>query len=388
MKVLITGGAGFIGSATAKELLRRDHEIAILDNFHEQVHTSDRSASSTWQSIKAEVELIEGDVRDAAVLALHVGRFEAILHLAAETGTGQSMYEISRYADVNVGGTAKLLQAIKNGRSRPSRIVVASSRSVYGEGAYECLEHGVQFPGARVESRLREGQFEPVCEICGQPLRCIPTSERSRLQPASVYAVTKLAQEQLCLAAADALGIAVVALRYQNVYGAGQSLSNPYTGILSIFSREILAHREIEVFEDGLESRDFVHVDDVARANAQFLEAAPSATGVVLNVGTGRSVSVLEVVEYLGKALEVTPRVRISGRYRTGDIRHNLADLTSLQRALGWTPQIDFQEGVRSFASWATEASSSVSSQTSGYGLSLGELENLGMLRRSARKTD
>jgi dTDP-L-rhamnose 4-epimerase len=380
MRILITGGAGFIGSYTARALRAAGHAVTVLDNFSPQVHTADRGRSFTWTAIRDDVELVEGDIRDAALLARVVPGFDAILHLAAETGTGQSMYDVDRYCEVNVGGTARLLETLVRQRGRVRRLVVASSRSIYGEGAYRCPEHGIVYPQARRVADMERGQFEPSCPVCTAAVSVAPTPEDAILRPASVYAVTKLSQEQLTLAIGNSLGIAATALRYQNVYGAGQSLHNPYTGILSIFSREMLAGRPIEIFEDGAESRDFVHVEDVARVNAALLQDE-RATGMALNVGSGRATTVLEVAEALAAAYATSSPIRVSGRFRAGDIRHNLADLGLLRRETGLEPAVAFAGGIRAFASWArAQLAAPDAGSSDGYARALGELEARGLM--------
>jgi dTDP-L-rhamnose 4-epimerase len=383
MKVLITGGAGFIGSHTARRLLERGHAVTVLDNFLPQVHGPDRDASPTWRAIREDVALEAGDVRDTTLLSRVVPEHDAVLHLAAETGTGQSMYAVTRYTDVNLMGTAALLQSLVDDRGRVSRLVVASSRSVYGEGLYACADHGEHAPVARDAAALAAGRFDPACPDCGRPLTPIATRENAPLRPASVYAVTKLAQEQMVLAVAAALGIGAVALRYQNVYGAGQSLSNPYTGILSIFSREMLAARDIEIFEDGEESRDFVHVVDVARANVAALEAA--ADGAVLNVGSGRRTSVLEVARRLADNYGYRGRTSISGRFRAGDIRHNCADVSSLERVLGVRPETSLEKGLAEFCTWVRAELRDADG--GGYVAALDELRGRGLLKGGAAST-
>jgi dTDP-L-rhamnose 4-epimerase len=302
---------------------------------------------------------------------------DAILHLAAETGTGQSMYDIVHYNTVNVVGTANLLEALVETKT-VRRLVVASSRSVYGEGAYQCAVHGLVQPGERDVSALAEGHFDPVCPLCAAALTPAPTREEDALAPASVYAVTKLAQENLMLAMGRAFGIPTVALRYQNVYGPGQSLNNPYTGILSIFSREMLAGRPIEIFEDGKDSRDFVHVNDVARANVSALRHELSGTHVV-NIGTGQATSVATLTKALAEAYGYAHEPKVSGRFRAGDIRHNFADIARASSILGWRPAIDFESGINGFCQWVRDAIDSDDGGPS-YAASLAELADRGLM--------
>lgn len=377
MRVLITGGAGFIGSTTALHLVRRGHQVTLLDSFLEQVHGDGPDRPYEWNRIVGEVEVVRADIRDAAAVKSAVARSDAVLHLAAETGTGQSMYEVARYVDVNVRGTAILLEAVQ-ARATPLRaLVVASSRSVYGEGAYRCREHGIVYPGTRKAEDLVRRRFDPRCPECGSDVLPAATSEAAPLLPASVYASTKLAQENLCLSVGAALGMQVIVFRYQNVYGAGQSLLNPYTGILAIFSRELLAGRPIEVFEDGLQSRDFIHVDDVARANVMALERVGGGQHVV-NVGSGLAVRVIDVARMLADAYGVRCELAVSGRYRAGDIRGNVSDNVRAESLLGWTPAIDFQCGIRAFAGWVSSSLPAASGDA--YRRSLAELEDRGLM--------
>lgn len=378
MKILITGGAGFIGSKTAERLAAAGHAVTVFDSLSPQIHGDDARESPTFRAASVVAEVIKGDVRDQQMMSDLVSQFDAILHLAAETGTGQSMYDVIRYNDVNVMGTAILLEALVASRGQVRRLVIASSRSVFGEGAYACATHGTVYPGERDLSALREGRFEPVCPVCKEPVAAIATHEDARLAPASVYAVTKLAQEQLMLAMGHARGIPTIALRYQNVYGPGQSLNNPYTGILSIFSREMLDGRPIEIFEDGLESRDFVHVDDVAKANVAALTTDISGAHVV-NIGTGIATNVIDLVRALGRHLDYRGTPRISGRFRAGDIRHNFADVSQAARLLGWEPTIGFEQGLAGFAAWVRGALAEIRVSSS-YATSLQELESRGLI--------
>lgn len=378
MKVLITGGAGFIGSRTAERLAQAGHRVIVLDNLSKQIHGDDPQKSPTYVRARAASEMVHGDVLDRDLVFKLVLDCDAILHLAAETGTGQSMYDVTKYCDVNVMGTAVLLDALAQPDRRPKRIVVASSRSVYGEGSYLCAVHGTQHPAERDSVALQAGQFDPVCEACGRVMTPAPTTESAPVLPASLYAVTKLAQEQMIHSVGRAMGISTIALRYQNVYGAGQSLRNPYTGILSIFSREMLAGRPVEIFEDGEESRDFVHVDDVAEANVLAL-TSDVKTPLTVNIGTGLGTSVNSLVQSLSANLAFDGLVQISGRFRSGDIRHNLADISSAQMVLGWAPQVAFKHGLDDFCRWVRETLDDPKEDSS-YRASLVELEGRGMI--------
>jgi dTDP-L-rhamnose 4-epimerase len=351
IRVLITGGAGFIGSRLALELKARGHSVAVLDCLSTQIHGSDPESSSLYRSIAGEVDFMRGDVTSRADLEKALAGVEAVVHLAAETGTGQSMYAIKRYTDVNVGGTALLLELAADARDRIRKIVVASSRAIYGEGKYECTEHGAVYPGPRSAKDMDRGDFEVHCPKCGEPSRMVPTDEDSPPAPTSIYGITKLAQEQMVLAMGLSLGIPACALRFQNVYGPGQSLSNPYTGILSIFSTRIRNGKGINIFEDGSESRDFVYIDDVVRATADSVEDRSGLSGAY-NIGSGAATTVLEVAEALKKRLRIDATLTVSGNYRLGDIRHNVADLGRAAGSLGYAPRVAFAEGIARFAEW------------------------------------
>ena len=354
MRILITGGAGFIGSATTKALHERGHEVTIIDNLAPQIHGEIPEKSYTLNIIRPISRLIRADIRDKIALDNAISNQDAILHLAAETGTGQSMYQIRHYADVNITGTADLLEAACRKGSSVKKIVVASSRAIYGEGKYSCDQHAHVYPDQRADADMAAGQFEPKCPICRATVRVVPTDEMSHVSPRSIYGVTKLAQEQLVMTGAAANGLIGIGLRYQNVYGPGQSLNNPYTGILSIFSRAMSQNRQIEIFEDGEESRDFVFIDDVAAANVLALESE-GLQSAVLNVGTGQSVSVKTIAYRIRAFLNSGSSVVTSGRYRVGDIRHNVADISLAAEKLGFRARTDFETGLAHFLPWAKD---------------------------------
>jgi dTDP-L-rhamnose 4-epimerase len=350
MKVLITGGAGFIGQHLARRLLREKCEVVLADSLSEQIHGSGFDLPQDLRGCP----LLVRDVSAPAAWEGLLDGVEAVVHLAAETGTGQSMYEVARYDRINHGGTALLMHHIVNGLA-PSvgKVVVASSRATYGEGKYVCPEHGTVFPGARTAERMKAGHFEPQCTLCGRDCVSVPTTEDAPFRPTSFYGLTKQVQEQMVLMMAKAAGISAYALRYQNVFGPGQSLKNPYTGILAIFSNLARANQPIQIFEDGLESRDFVYVSDVVDATARcVLRAEPEV--LAMNIGSGQATSVLdvarEIVAYFGSASET----RVTGAFRLGDIRHNRADLSVARATLGFEPKVFFKEGIREFLKWVS----------------------------------
>jgi dTDP-L-rhamnose 4-epimerase len=355
MKFLITGGAGFIGSRLATVLESDGHSVTILDSLLPQVHGDDPEKSELLGVAREAGDVVVGDVTDREALERVLVGQDVVVHLAAETGTGQSMYEIERYNRVNVGGTALLLDILVNGKNRSvSKVVVASSRSIYGEGRYFSKQLGYVYPEARREGDLIAGRFEPTYEGDESGLTLVGTSEDSRIHPSSVYGITKQTQESLVMTVGPSVGIASVALRYQNVFGPGQSLTNPYTGILSIFSSLIRQGKTINVFEDGLESRDFVFIDDAVKATVQAA-LDPRADGQVLNVGSGVATTVHTVVSELMAAFGRTVPVEITGNFRLGDIRHNVADLTRVREAIGFEPEVSFREGVEAFVRWARD---------------------------------
>lgn len=376
-KILITGGAGFIGSALSMHLIGKGYNVTVLDNLHEQIHGLNMGSESyTYNLIKDNVNFIYGDVRDKEKLKLAVRDQDAIIHLAAETGTGQSMYEISRYSEVNVQATANLLNILCNESHKVKKLIVASTRALYGEGKYKCKIHGDVYPASRNENQMKNGFFDCYCPICGDDLNLDLTDECSKIHPSSIYGITKSAQEQLVMTLGKNIGIQTFALRYQNVYGPGQSLKNPYTGILSIFSNQILNGSDINIFEDGKESRDFIYIDDVVSATSSMLKT-DIRTSEVFNIGSGKGTTVIKVVNELMKNYNGNSEINISGNFRVGDIRHNIADIKKIQSVFNWKPRTSFEKGIEKFSQWVKTQNI----EESYYLKSLAEMKSKGLFK-------
>ena len=351
-KVLITGGAGFIGSNIALKLLEKGYEVVVLDNLSEQIHGRDPEVTSPlYNNIKNKVHFINGTVTSREDWLSALPGVDGIIHLAAETGTGQSMYEIKKYVDVNIGGTALMLDILTNEKHSVKRVIVAESRAIYGEGKYLCPKCGDVYPLERKDEDMARGDFECKCPKCGGKVELVSTTEDSVVHPSSVYGVGKQVQGQLVHLICKGIGIESVSYRYQNVYGPGQSLTNPYTGILSIFSTRIKNHNPIKIFEDGKESRDFVYIEDVVDATVAGLET-PDISGNVFNVGTGIATDVITVAQTLIRHYGIDVPVIVSGNYRLGDIRHNYADISKARYLLHFEPRWTFDQGIAQFCDW------------------------------------
>ena len=353
-KILITGGAGFIGSNLALALLKKGHQVTVLDNLSEQIHGKNpEETSPLYLSIKNKVQFIKGSVACRETLQKAIADNTVIVHLAAETGTGQSMYEIQHYTDVNIGATALLLDILTNEKHLVKKVVVASSRAIYGEGKYyNKTKNTFVYPLQRTDEDMQKGDFEVKDpQNHSDVLELVATTEDAIIHPTSVYGITKQVQEQLVMTVCPTIGIAGVAFRYQNVYGPGQSLKNPYTGILSIFSTQIKNGNGINIFEDGKETRDFVFISDVVDATVLGIEKE-TANNQVFNVGTGVATDVITVATELSNNYGIQVPITISGNYRLGDIRHNYADITKARQLLGFEPKISFKEGLKQFTDW------------------------------------
>jgi dTDP-L-rhamnose 4-epimerase len=351
MQVLVTGGAGFIGSHTADALLEAGHEVRVFDNLESQVHGPERQ----WPAyLNEHVERIQGDMRDRVELTRALSRIDVVFHLAAATGVGQSMYQIGKYFDVNVQGTANLLDYLASKSHRVKKVIVASSRAIYGEGAYSCQHCGIVNPDQRTATQIDLKQWELTCPYCSSPVTPIPTPESTPPKPASIYAITKLTQEMMCLCFGQAYGLPVVALRYFNVYGPRQSFSNPYTGIITTFLSRLFNGKAPEVYEDGQMKRDFVHVSDVVRANLLAIEST-EADGHAINVGAGIDFNINNLAQLLCEMISSRLKPQVVGIARLGDIRHCTADLQMAKKMLGYEPRTLLQDGLQSVIEYAKQ---------------------------------
>jgi dTDP-L-rhamnose 4-epimerase len=377
--VLVTGGAGFIGSRVALRLASEGWHVRVLDALLPQVHGVAPHEQPLIRELARATEFVEGDVRDPATSARALAGCTHVLHLAAETGTGQSIYNAARYAEANVLATARLSDAFLQCRDTLATVVVASSRAIYGEGRGRCPEHGPVDPPARRREDLMARQFEPCCPLCRATVETLETPESAQPAPASVYAVTKLAQEHLILNACRALGLKGAALRFQNVYGAGQSMRNPYVGILPLFAGAITTGEPLLIFEDGRQTRDFVHVSDVVEATCRAL-SQPPAEPVAINVGSGQAVDLITLLGLLETLLGRKALRRLTGEAREGDIRHNRACLQRAGALLGYAPRMPLEQGLKEFIGWAENERGALSGFAERYASAVSEMRQHGLV--------
>lgn len=342
-KVLVTGGAGFIGSHLVDDLVQIGYHVRVLDNLEPQVH-GELGQQKRWPGYcNPAAEYLFGDVRDREILEQAVADVNVVYHFAGATGVGQSMYQIAKYTAVNVQGTANLLEALAKRTTQLEKLILASSRAVYGEGLYHCANCGQVSPRVRTAVALEQKEWEVLCPNCNGPVQPLPTPETKTLSPGSIYAINKQAQEELSLCFGSAYQVPIAVLRFFNVYGPRQSLYNPYTGILSTFMQRLLNHQPPEIYEDGKMTRDFVYVSDVVRACLQVLEINQTA---VLNIGSGQFTAILEIAKRLSEIVAPGISPEITGFARVGDIRHCSANLTQAARVLGYQPLVGLQEGL------------------------------------------
>lgn len=350
MRILVTGGAGFIGSHLVDALVEQGHDVVIYDNLEPQVHRREQIPDY----LNTRAEFVKSDIRDKNELKEVVMDVDIVFHQAAVVGIGQSMYQIEKYMDVNTFGTAKLLDILVNKEHSVKKLVVASSMSIYGEGKYVCEGCGVVYPKLRPNEQLKAEEWEMKCPNCGKEVKAVPTDEDKPLHPTSIYAISKRDQEEMSLVAGRAYGIPTVALRYFNVYGPRQSLSNPYTGVCAIFSSRIKNNSSPVIFEDGWQSRDFISVYDIVQANILVMNKN-SADYEVFNVGTGKPTSISEVAKVLIGLYGKNLRPEIVNKYRSGDIRHCYADVSKMSK-IGFKPEIELAQGMKELVKWGEKA--------------------------------
>jgi dTDP-L-rhamnose 4-epimerase len=368
-QILITGGAGFVGSHLADGLLAASHRVRVLDDLTPQVHPS-----GPPDYLSENVELIRGDVRDPNLLRDVLRGVDVIYHFAATVGVGQSMYEISRYMSVNTLGTAELMQGILDNKLSIQKLVVASSMSIYGEGRYVCsVCSRPAAPPVRSIGQLKRGEWDLHCVECNGVLKPLPTAEDKPSEINSMYALSKRDQEELCLIYGRTYGLPVTALRFFNIYGTRQALSNPYTGVAAVFGSRMLNGNAPLVFEDGDQMRDFVSIHDIVRANMLAMERLES-DGEVINVGCGKPITIRHVAELLAEALGKDVKPIITNKFRAGDIRHCFADITKARKLLGYEPQVTHEAGFRELAEWlsgqeAEDKADTMLSELSAHGL-------------------
>lgn len=342
--VMITGGAGFIGSHLADALVKLGHRVTVLDLLHPQVHGNQQRVPDYLSS---KVQLIQGDILQPTVLDSVLDGVSIIFHFASLTGVSQSMYRIREYVNSNVLGLANLLQSLSKNRRDVRKLIIASSRAVYGEGLYLCRKCGRFAPSMRTVAQLKSGNWEIVCPVCGDEVSPIPTPEDKVLDPGSVYGITKMTQEMMALTIARTYGFSTVVMRFFNVYGLRQSFNNPHTGIIPRFANQLLRGHSPEVYEGGRIYRDFVHVSDVIRACLLAMEK-DEADNQVFNVGTGRRLSLFEVASIMSEQMDGPPP-KVTQKFRVGDVRHCYADLTKVRTVLSYKPKIKFEEGIQDY---------------------------------------
>jgi len=379
MKILLVGGAGFIGSQTALRLLEIGHQPVVLDALDPQIHGDDPRNSPTCARLNGKVEVLAGDTRDRAAVEHALRGARAVYYFPAGTGTGQSMYQIEKYCDVNVRGAAVFCELLAAGGHDVSSVVVSSSRAVYGEGAAFCSRHRRIFPEPRRVRDLEGGNFGIYCPQCGELVEPSASIESDDCRPVSIYGITKFAQEQVIEKTAATLGISCTVFRYQNVYGPWQSLKNPYTGILSIFTQLAMGGREIPLFEDARATRDFIHVDDVVEFNIRAIGASGT-----YNLGSGVRSTLLDLANAVAAGHDREPRFRVTGQFRLGDIRHAAADLTRLHSGLGPHNFVSLRDGVRTFTRWVAEQGAGKDANAR-FDDSLREMAVAGLLRQAEK---
>jgi dTDP-L-rhamnose 4-epimerase len=371
-KILVTGGAGFVGIHLCRDLIRRGFKVRVLDNLDPQVHGK---GARRPHALPRAVEWMRGDVTRPADVETAMTDVDAIFHLAAAVGVGQSMYQVRHYVNTNAMGGATVLEAVIRHRRRLRKVVVASSMSIYGEGLYHCATCGPVSPPNRTAAPRGRTAWDLQCGTCGSTLVSRPTPETKSLNPTSIYAVTKRDHEETFLAVGSAYRVPTVALRFFNIYGPLQALSNPYTGVAAIFSSRLINRQRPMIFEDGQQSRDFVHVSDIVQACVLAL-TKPAANGQVFNVGTGRPTSVLQLARLLAEHLNLDLEPRLLHRYRAGDIRSCYADISKIETRIGYRPTVSLEQGIPDLISWVRQQHDKDSVPAA-----MGELRSRGLIR-------
>lgn len=349
--ILILGGAGFIGTKLSQTLEEKGYNVTVLDCFSEQVHGKNYKESYLYNQIHKSVNLVYGNIHDAELLLKLLNKNEVVIHLASETGTAQSMYRLQRYTEVNVGSVAVLMDTLVNNKTKVKKVFLGSSRAVYGEGKYKTEKGHYVYPNLRSKANLANGVFDIISEETGEVLQLNATDEESLINPISIYGFSKYAQEQLVKITCQTYGIDYCILRYQNVYGPGQSLLNSYTGVLNVFTSRAILNKPLEIFEDGKAIRDFIYIDDAVDATILALESE-DANNRTFNVGTGVGTSIWDAAISISKSLDKEVVCNVSGNYRYGDIRHSLADIHKIQRILDFKPKFTFKQGLTEFEKW------------------------------------
>ncbi len=350
---MVTGGAGFIGSFIVDKLVKTGYKVKIFDNLDSQVHPGSRLPDY----LNRAAEFIQGDIRDYEKLARAIKGVEVIFHYAASVGVGQSQYDIKKYVDVNIGGTANLLNFLANERHNIKKLIVAASMSSYGEGNYQCTKCGTVHPPLRSEKQMEEQDWELYCPDCERKVQPVPTDEKASRIPNSIYGITKMVQEEMVMNIGKTYSIPSVALRLFNVYGPRQSLSNPYTGVVAIFMSRIKNGRPPVIYEDGMQTRDFVSVHDIVQANILAMEK-DEANYQIFNVGSGIPRSIRSIADTLGKLRQADILPEITGKFRKGDVRHCFSDISKIRDRLGFEPAISFEQGMQELIEWSDKAPS------------------------------
>ncbi|NHJ20052.1 MAG: NAD-dependent epimerase/dehydratase family protein [Candidatus Lokiarchaeota archaeon] len=373
-EILVIGGAGFIGSHLVDKLLEKNHVVTVYDSLESQVHGN---ISTPPPYLSENIKFIKDDIRNQKELLKSLEDIEVIVNLAAMVGVGQSMYQIDKYVDINVLGTARLLDLLVNKPNDVRKVIVASSMSTYGEGAYLCEDCGEVNPELRKTPQLERGDWEMNCPICGKKAKPIPTDENKPQDCTSIYALTKKEQEKMSLLVGETYGINTTALRLFNVYGSRQSLSNPYTGVCAIFSSSLLCGNPPTIFEDGEQTRDFIHINDICQSFLLSMEK-PLAKNEIFNVGAGKPISILNVAKKLAEYINPQIKPIITNQFRPGDIRHCVSDISKISSKLGFNPEYSFDDGMKELIQWVRLQEGKIEDKSS---LALKELKNKGLLK-------